>query len=83
MQVLNAGWSAPFNITESAIDLAITAQKIKKDQQMKMVLLLLQSNGTGPIVSIFIRHCSSCIIATSTGWIKYKFAVLRGNTLFM
>jgi hypothetical protein len=42
MQVLNAGWSAPFNITESAIDLAITAQKIKKDQQMKMVLLLLK-----------------------------------------
>ncbi|MFV8357101.1 T9SS type B sorting domain-containing protein [Flavobacterium sp. XS1P32] len=70
----NAGCSissAPFNITESAIDLSITAQKIKKiNCNEDGIIAAFAKDGTSPYTYQYLLDTVlPAPIATSAGWI--------------
>ena len=69
----NAGCSissAPFNITESAIDLTITAQKIKKiNCNEDGIIAAFASNGTGPYTYQYLLNTVTPPSAATSGWV--------------
>lgn len=69
----NAGCSissAPFNITESAIDLTITAQKIKNiNCNEDGIIAAFASNGTGPYTYQYLLDTVTAPSAVTAGWV--------------
>jgi gliding motility-associated-like protein len=71
---LNSGCSvasAPFNITESAIDLSITATKIKNVNCNEDGVIAAQAqDGTAPYTYQYLLDTVPAPIATTVGWIS-------------